>query len=54
MTMEHCMTRDELIDAYWAGDFGDVEFVELSLEAGVEVQEISQVMWDVRKEDGTL
>jgi hypothetical protein len=48
------MDREEIIDAYWAGDMGDVEFAELALEAGMEAHEVSQVMNDVREEDGTL
>ena len=48
------MTRDELIDGYWAGDFGDVEFAELALDAGMEVHEIGQIMSEVREEDGAL
>jgi hypothetical protein len=44
--------RDQLIDAYWAGDMGDVEFAELALGLGMEAHEIGQVMSDVRTEDG--
>lgn len=48
------MNRDQLIDAYWAGDMGDVEFTEVGLGIGMPLEEISQVMSDVRDEDGTL
>lgn len=48
------MSREELIDGYWAGDFGDVEFAELALDSGMEAHEIGQIMSDVREEDGTL
>jgi hypothetical protein len=46
--------RDELIDALWAGDIGEVEFAELGIELGMEAHELAQVMSDVREEDGTL
>lgn len=48
------MNRDVLIDGLWAGEFGEVEFTELALEAGMSIEEIGQVMSDVREEDGTI
>lgn len=48
------MNRDQLIDALWAGDVGEVEFAELALELGMEAHEIGQVMSEVREEDGTF
>lgn len=48
------MNREQLIDAFLAGDIGEVEFAELAFELGMEAHEIGQVMSDVREEDGTL
>lgn len=48
------MTRDELIDAIWAGDMGEVEFTEVALDQGLSLDEINQVLNDVREEDGVL
>ena len=44
--------RNILIDGLWAGEFGEVEFTELALDAGMSLEEISQVLSDVREEDG--
>jgi hypothetical protein len=38
------MTRDELIEAFEAGDMGDVEFVELALDAGMDLDAINDVL----------
>jgi hypothetical protein len=46
--------RDTLIDGLWAGDFGEVEFTELALGAGMSLDEINQTLNDVREEDGAL
>lgn len=46
--------RDRLIDAYWAGSVNDDEFAEIGVALGMEAHEISQVMSDLREEDGTL
>lgn len=46
--------RENLIDAYWAGEIGDPEFAEVAFGLGMEAHEIGQVMTDVREEDGTL
>lgn len=45
------MNRDELIDAFEGGDMGDVEFLELALEAGMDFPEIGEVLERVRSED---
>lgn len=44
--------REILIDGFWAGEFGEVEFTELALDAGMSIDEINQVLSDVREEDG--
>ena len=48
------MTKDKLIDAFWAGEIGEVEFFEVGLDLGMDTDEIGQVLSDVREEDGTL
>lgn len=45
--MERC---EELIAAYEAGDMGDVEFVELALEAGMDLQVIDDTLERARGE----
>jgi hypothetical protein len=44
----------DLIDAYWAGQLGDVWFIGIGLSIGLTFPQLSQVMSDVREEDGTL
>jgi len=46
--------KERLVDAFWLGDVGEVEFVELALDAGMSMDEINQVLNDVREEDGVL
>lgn len=46
------MKRDELIDAFEAGDLGEVEFFELALDAGLSLAEIGDVL--ERNADGPL
>lgn len=46
--------RENLIDSYWAGEIGDVEFTEVGLMLGMDLLEIGQILFDVREEDGTL
>lgn len=48
------MNKAVLIDGFWAGEFGEVEFFELGLQAGMSIQELSRVLDDVRSEDGTF
>jgi DNA-binding transcriptional MerR regulator len=40
------MTKQQLVEAFEAGDFGDVEFTELALEAGMSIEEIGKVLED--------
>lgn len=54
LAMAEPMNRNQLIDALWAGDVGEVEFAELALGLGMEAHEIGQVMSEVREEDGTF
>jgi len=44
------MTKDELLDAIAAGDMGEVEFMELALEIGMDLPEIEQAMHEARGE----
>jgi hypothetical protein len=48
------MTTAQIIDAYWAGDIGDVEFTELALQAGMSTEEIGKTLAEVREEDGSF
>lgn len=41
----------ELIDAFEAGDMGDVEFVELALEGGMDLTIIDEVLARVKADD---
>ena len=36
--------QQEIIDAFEAGDMGDVEFTELALEAGVSLEDIGAAL----------
>lgn len=38
------MTRDEIIEAFEAGDMGEVEFFELALDAGMSLKEVGAVL----------
>jgi hypothetical protein len=40
----HNMDKQELLDAFEAGDFGDVEFFDLALDAGLSMDEIGEAM----------
>jgi hypothetical protein len=46
------MTREQLIDAIWSGDMGEVEFTEVALDQGLSLAEINAVLIDIRAEDG--
>ena len=41
----------ELIEAFEAGDMGDVEFVELALEYGMDLTIIDEVLARVKADD---
>jgi hypothetical protein len=46
------MTKSELIDAFWQGDIGELEFWEVGLDVGINIDELAQIIDDVRMEDG--
>lgn len=43
--------KDELIEQFEAGDFGDVEFTELALEAGIDLATIEKTLQTQREEE---
>ena len=45
------MNREELVEAFWNGEVGEVEFAELALALGISLAEIGQVIAAVRAED---
>jgi hypothetical protein len=45
------MSKDELIEALEAGDFGEVEFFELALDAGLSVDEIGLALQHAKQLD---
>ena len=45
---------DELTASLWDGGIGEVEFMELALEAGMGIKEINAILEEVRNEDGGL
>lgn len=47
------MNRDELIDALWAGEIGEIEFAELAFKIGMEAEEVGETLANIREEDGT-
>lgn len=38
------MDKDELIEAFEAGDMGEVEFFELAQDLGMDLKEIGKIM----------
>ncbi len=44
------MSKEELIDAFEAGEFGSVEFFELALEVGMTVAEINIILENAEEE----
>jgi len=44
------MNRDELLAAFESGDFGEVEFFELALEAGIDFDEIEAALANARED----
>ena len=45
------MSKDELIEAFEAGDMGEVEFFELAMEAWLSIKEAGDIMRRVAQED---
>lgn len=54
MTREQLHQFDDLVDALWSGDVGEVEFTEVALELGARLDRINQALTDVREEDGVI
>ena len=48
------MTKSELFTAFWEGTIGEVEFFEVGSNIGVSLMELSQVITEVREEDGVI
>lgn len=42
------MTRNQLIEAFEAGDLGEVEFFELAMDAGIPLEEINATLTKAR------
>lgn len=45
------MTKDELVEAFEAGDMGEVEFFELAMDAGMSMEEAGDALKRVAQED---
>ena len=44
------MKPDELVNSFLSGDMGDVEFLELAMEAGMEIEAIESVLAEARED----
>lgn len=44
------MTKDELIEAFELGGMGEVEFFELALDAGIDLDEVATIMQQSRED----
>lgn len=42
------MSKEELIEAFEAGDMGSVEFTELAMETDMTIEEIGKVLEDAQ------
>jgi len=54
MTPAQCKQWDALVDSFWAGDCGQVEFFEVGTDLGASLDQINRVLEDVLEEDGVL
>lgn len=45
---EDALSPDQIFNAFEAGDIGEVEFFELALEAGCDLETISRALQDAR------
>lgn len=45
---------NNLREAFWAGDMGEVEFTECALESGMSLEDIGAFLQEVREEDGSF
>jgi len=52
--MKQLVNTEKLIEELWGGTISEVEFTEVALDQGLSLDEINQVLNDVREEDGVL